>query len=51
MSRTSISDHDLKLMVGLARDHDHDDGGTPLPWSLLHDLTQLIDCDALAVSG
>ena len=51
MSRTSITDNDLRLMIGIACDHNHDDGGIPLPWSLLHDLTRLVDCDAFAVSG
>jgi hypothetical protein len=48
MSGTLITDKDLMLM-GVARDHD--DGRTPLPWALLHDLTRLIGCDCvLAVS-
>jgi hypothetical protein len=51
MSRTSITDNDLRLMIGIACDHNHDDGGIPLPWSLLHDLTRLVDGDAFAVSG
>ena len=47
MSRTLLTDTDLQLMVGIARDHNHDDGGAPLPWSLLHDLMRLVECDAL----
>jgi hypothetical protein len=37
------------MLMGVARDHD--DGRTLLAWALLHDLTRLIDCAALAVSG
>ncbi len=51
MSQTLLTDTDLQLMMGIARDHNHDDGGVPLPWSLLHDLTRLVECDALSVSG
>jgi DNA-binding CsgD family transcriptional regulator len=51
MGRTGITDRDLHQMMTIVR-HGAEDEVTPgMPWELLRDLKELVECDLLSASG
>lgn len=50
MGRTAIGGQDVSRMAALTRTFP-DDGGDPLPWAMLHELKDLIECDHVSVCG
>jgi DNA-binding CsgD family transcriptional regulator len=52
MGELDLSDRDVQAMLHIASRYCAvEDVGQPLPWELLHDLRDLIACDALSASG
>lgn len=52
MGELGLSDRDVQAMLHIASRYGAaEDTGPTLPWELLHDLRDLIACDALSVSG
>lgn len=52
-SQSTVTDRDVHAMLAITRAYtdEEDDTGGGLPWQLLHDLRDLVECDQLAVSG
>ncbi len=51
MTQMNLADADVSAMLRIATAARSTSEAEPLPWDLLHDLRELIRCDALVVSG
>lgn len=51
MTSLQLSDRDVQAMLKFTATDGHDGPGWPLPWSVLRDLSALVPCDQVSISG